>query len=168
VARLVPAQPAKAKPDVRAAVEAMKLFRKGRTLGCNLTVRDLIEEGRRFYGAKRHGCQRIRAFLMESHGFAARWANSRAARFDKQKKRGNALQMLRSARKTNWLSIASRGGWGSETSPKPAIYCHLLPFGEARSLRPLQSVTSLLALRGRAGQPGSRAENRERDYEEPR
>jgi prevent-host-death family protein len=48
VARLVPTQPAKAKPDVRAAVEAMKQFRKGHTLGKGLTVRDLIEEGRRF------------------------------------------------------------------------------------------------------------------------
>jgi prevent-host-death family protein len=48
VARLVPTQPAKAKPDVRVAVEAMKKFRKGRTLGGGLTVRDLIEEGRRF------------------------------------------------------------------------------------------------------------------------
>ena len=48
VARLVPIQPAKAKPDVRAAVEAMKQFREGHTLGEGLTVRDLIEEGRRF------------------------------------------------------------------------------------------------------------------------
>jgi prevent-host-death family protein len=48
VARLVPATAAKPKPDVRAAVEAMKQFRKGRTLGEGLTVRDLIEEGRRF------------------------------------------------------------------------------------------------------------------------
>ncbi len=48
VARLVPTQSAKPKPDVRAAVEAMKQFRKGRTLGAGLTVRDLIEEGRRF------------------------------------------------------------------------------------------------------------------------
>ncbi len=29
----------------------------------------------------------------------------------------------------------------SETSPKPAIYCHLLPFVAAKPLRPLQSVT---------------------------
>jgi prevent-host-death family protein len=48
VARLVPVTAAKPKPDVRAAVEAMKQFRKGRTLGEGLTVRDLIEEGRRF------------------------------------------------------------------------------------------------------------------------
>jgi prevent-host-death family protein len=48
VARLVPTLTAKAKPDVRAAVEAMKQFRKGRTLGEGLTIRDLIEEGRRF------------------------------------------------------------------------------------------------------------------------
>ena len=48
VARLVPTQTARPKPDVRAAVEAMKQFRKGRTLGEGVTVRDLIEEGRRF------------------------------------------------------------------------------------------------------------------------
>ena len=48
VARLVPTLTAKAKPDVRDAVEAMKQFCKGRTLGEGLTFRDLIEEGRRF------------------------------------------------------------------------------------------------------------------------
>jgi len=48
VAMLVPASPA-GQPDVRAAVEAMKNFRKdhGPTLGKGVTVRDLIEEGRR-------------------------------------------------------------------------------------------------------------------------
>jgi prevent-host-death family protein len=47
VARLVPPRAAKSAPDVRIAVEAMKQFRKGRTLG-GLSVRDMIEEGRRF------------------------------------------------------------------------------------------------------------------------
>ena len=47
VARLVPASAPKPKPDVRAAVEAMKQFRKGQTLG-GLSVREMIEEGRRF------------------------------------------------------------------------------------------------------------------------
>jgi prevent-host-death family protein len=47
VARLVPTQAAKPEPDVRAAVEAMKAFRKGRTLG-DLSIREMIEEGRRF------------------------------------------------------------------------------------------------------------------------
>jgi prevent-host-death family protein len=47
VAKLVPTSPAKPKPDVGAAVEAMKQFRKGRTLG-GLSIRDMIEEGRRF------------------------------------------------------------------------------------------------------------------------
>jgi prevent-host-death family protein len=47
VARLVPMQAARPKPDVRAAVEAMKRFRKGRTLK-GLGVREMIEEGRRF------------------------------------------------------------------------------------------------------------------------
>lgn len=41
VARLVPATAMKPKPDVRAAVEAMKLFRKGQTLG-GLSVREMI------------------------------------------------------------------------------------------------------------------------------
>jgi prevent-host-death family protein len=48
VARLVPAAPAKAKPDVRQVIEELKAFSKGNTLGDNLTVRDLIEDGRRF------------------------------------------------------------------------------------------------------------------------
>ena len=47
VARLVPPRTAKPAPDVRAAVEAMKRFRKGRTLG-GLSIREMIEEGRRF------------------------------------------------------------------------------------------------------------------------
>jgi prevent-host-death family protein len=47
VARLVPFSAAKPAPDVRAAVAAMKQFRKGRSLG-GLSIRDMIEEGRRF------------------------------------------------------------------------------------------------------------------------
>lgn len=47
VARLVSPVAAKPQPDVRAAVEAMKQFRKGRTLG-GLSIREMIEEGRRF------------------------------------------------------------------------------------------------------------------------
>jgi prevent-host-death family protein len=46
VARLVPAV-TRPKPDVRAAVEAMKQLRKGQTLG-GMSVRAMIEEGRRF------------------------------------------------------------------------------------------------------------------------
>jgi prevent-host-death family protein len=46
VAMLVP-PPAAEKPDVEAAVEALLEFGKGRTLG-DLTIRDLIEEGRRY------------------------------------------------------------------------------------------------------------------------
>jgi prevent-host-death family protein len=46
VAMLVP--PAtEDRPDVRAAVEAMKAFRKGRSLG-GLSIRAMVEEGRRF------------------------------------------------------------------------------------------------------------------------
>ncbi len=47
IARLVPLQSTMAKPDVRAAVEAMKRFWKGRTLA-GISVREMIEEGRRF------------------------------------------------------------------------------------------------------------------------
>jgi prevent-host-death family protein len=46
VAVLVPVSPTE-QPDVRAAVEAMKAFRKGRSLG-GLTIREMVEEGRRF------------------------------------------------------------------------------------------------------------------------
>jgi prevent-host-death family protein len=48
VARLLPVQPSKPKPDVRQIIEEMKAFRKGNTLGESITVRDLVEEGRRF------------------------------------------------------------------------------------------------------------------------
>ncbi len=48
VARLVPAAPVKTKPDVRRVIEELKAFSKGNTLGDGLTVRDLIEDGRRF------------------------------------------------------------------------------------------------------------------------
>jgi prevent-host-death family protein len=48
VARLVPAVPAKPKADVRQVIEELKAFSKGNTLGEGVTVRDLIEEGRRF------------------------------------------------------------------------------------------------------------------------
>ena len=47
VARLVPPLAAKSAPDVRLAVEAMKQFRKGRTLG-GLSIREMIDERRRF------------------------------------------------------------------------------------------------------------------------
>ncbi len=47
VARLVPTRPARPTSHVRDAVEAMKQFRKGRTLK-GVSVRELIEEGRRF------------------------------------------------------------------------------------------------------------------------
>jgi prevent-host-death family protein len=47
VARLVPTAQSDPRADVVAAVEAMKAFRKGRSLG-GQSIRDLIEEGRRF------------------------------------------------------------------------------------------------------------------------
>jgi prevent-host-death family protein len=47
VARLVPTLTNQPKPDVHAAVAAMKAFRKGHTLGGE-SIRDMIEEGRRF------------------------------------------------------------------------------------------------------------------------
>jgi prevent-host-death family protein len=47
VARLVSA--AAVKPvDVRAVIAEIKEFRKGRILGDDVTIRELIEEGRRF------------------------------------------------------------------------------------------------------------------------
>jgi prevent-host-death family protein len=46
VAVLVPAA-ASEQPDVRAAVEEMKRFRKGRSLK-GLSIREMVEEGRRF------------------------------------------------------------------------------------------------------------------------
>lgn len=48
VARLVPAVPARPRADVRQVIEELKAFSKGNTLGAGVTVRDLIEEGRRF------------------------------------------------------------------------------------------------------------------------
>lgn len=46
IAILIPAAPSK-QNDVRAAVEEMKKFRKGRSLA-GLNIREMIEEGRRF------------------------------------------------------------------------------------------------------------------------
>ena len=48
VARLVPATPAKPRPDVRQVIEELKAFSKGNRLGDGITVRDLIEDGRRY------------------------------------------------------------------------------------------------------------------------
>ncbi len=47
VARLVPMPEIQAKPSVQSAVEAMQAFRKGRSLK-GLSIREMIEEGRRF------------------------------------------------------------------------------------------------------------------------
>jgi len=46
VARLVPAIGVKAKPDVLRVIEELKAFSKGNTLGDDVTIRDLIEDGR--------------------------------------------------------------------------------------------------------------------------
>ncbi len=46
-AMLVP-PPRDAKLDVRHVIEQMKAIREGNVLGEDLTIRDLIEEGRRF------------------------------------------------------------------------------------------------------------------------
>jgi prevent-host-death family protein len=48
VARLVPVSITQPKPDVRQVIEELKAFSKGNTLGDGITVRDLIEDGRRF------------------------------------------------------------------------------------------------------------------------
>lgn len=47
VARLVP-EVSSPTPDIQAAINEIKEFRKGRTLGGVATIRELIEEGRRF------------------------------------------------------------------------------------------------------------------------
>ena len=47
VARLVP-EPADEPTDVRSVIAEIREFRKGRKLGRDITIRELIEEGRRF------------------------------------------------------------------------------------------------------------------------
>jgi prevent-host-death family protein len=47
VARLVP-EPAEETTDIRSVIAQIREFRKGRKLGDNITIRELIEEGRRF------------------------------------------------------------------------------------------------------------------------
>ena len=47
VARLVP-EANSAPADIQAAIDEIKEFRRGRTLGGVATVRELIEEGRRY------------------------------------------------------------------------------------------------------------------------
>ena len=47
VARLVPAD-AKPRPDVRQVIAELKAFSRGNTLGEGITIRELIEDGRRF------------------------------------------------------------------------------------------------------------------------
>ena len=48
IARLVPAAPTRPKPEVKQVIEELKAFSKGNTLGTDLTIREMIEEGRRF------------------------------------------------------------------------------------------------------------------------
>jgi prevent-host-death family protein len=47
VARLVP-EPAEEITDIRSVIAQIREFRKGRKLGDDITIRELIEEGRRF------------------------------------------------------------------------------------------------------------------------
>jgi prevent-host-death family protein len=47
VARLVP-EPAEEITDIRIVIAQIREFRKGRKLGDDITIRELIEEGRRF------------------------------------------------------------------------------------------------------------------------
>jgi prevent-host-death family protein len=47
IARLVP-EPAEEIPDIRSVIAEIREFRKGRKLGDDITIRELIEEGRRF------------------------------------------------------------------------------------------------------------------------
>jgi prevent-host-death family protein len=50
VARLVPATPAAPRPEIAEVIEAMRIFqeREAPALGDDLSIRDLIDEGRRF------------------------------------------------------------------------------------------------------------------------
>lgn len=48
VARLVPPTAVTPKPDIRRVIEELKAFREGNTLGEGLTIREMIEDGRRF------------------------------------------------------------------------------------------------------------------------
>jgi prevent-host-death family protein len=48
VARLVPVSVTTPKPGVPQVIKELKAFSKGNTLGDGVTVRDLIDEGRRF------------------------------------------------------------------------------------------------------------------------
>lgn len=47
VARLVP-EPSEDVPDIKAVIAEIREFRKGHRLGDDLTIRQLIDEGRRF------------------------------------------------------------------------------------------------------------------------
>ena len=47
VARLVP-EPGQQDADVRSVIAQIREFRKGRGLGDDITIRELVEEGRRF------------------------------------------------------------------------------------------------------------------------
>ncbi len=47
VARLIP-ESAEEAPDIKAVIAEMREFRKGHHLGDDLTIRQLIDEGRRF------------------------------------------------------------------------------------------------------------------------
>lgn len=48
VARLVPAASDQPEPDVRQVIAELKAFSKGNTLGKGITIRGMIDEGRRF------------------------------------------------------------------------------------------------------------------------
>ncbi len=48
IARLVPISLSNPKPDIQQVIEELKAFSKGNKLGDNLTIREMIEEGRRF------------------------------------------------------------------------------------------------------------------------
>jgi hypothetical protein len=68
----------------------------------------------------------------------------------------------------NSLSTASRWARQPETFPKTAIHCHVLPFCSRKIALPVAVVLFLLATRGHAGQPGPRAEKRERGQDRGR
>ena len=50
VAKLVPVKPVRTRAEIQALIEEIKETRKGITLGGDVTIKELIEEGRRYKG----------------------------------------------------------------------------------------------------------------------
>ena len=72
VARLVPTLSNPPKPDLQAAVAAMKAFRQGRSLG-GLSIRAMIDEGRRFSLCGDVGVDATDAIVLNTIGVNSIW-----------------------------------------------------------------------------------------------